>query len=34
VATMDDMEIGQSCGACHNGEKAFGVENCDPCHIK
>ena len=34
VATMDDMEIGQSCGACHNGGKAFGVENCDPCHIK
>jgi c(7)-type cytochrome triheme protein len=23
---------GQYCGACHNGELAWSVENCDLCH--
>ncbi|GBE07317.1 hypothetical protein BMS3Bbin11_00046 [bacterium BMS3Bbin11] len=23
---------GEYCGACHNGEIAWGVENCDICH--
>lgn len=30
--TMEEMEQGQSCGACHNGEQAFAVENCSSCH--
>lgn len=32
--TMPEMEKGQSCGACHNGTKAFAVtkENCKKCH--
>lgn len=32
-ATMEQMAAGQSCGACHNGSKAFSVEeNCETCH--
>jgi c(7)-type cytochrome triheme protein len=32
-ATMDDMEKGQSCGVCHNGQRAFAVKgNCAKCH--
>jgi c(7)-type cytochrome triheme protein len=32
-ATMADMQNGKSCGACHNGQKAFTVkENCTKCH--
>jgi len=31
-ATMADMEKGKSCGACHNGRKAFGVDKCTTCH--
>jgi hypothetical protein len=23
---------GQFCGACHNGEVAWNVENCNMCH--
>jgi c(7)-type cytochrome triheme protein len=33
--TMADMERGQSCGACHNGKKAFSVateKDCLRCH--
>lgn len=30
--TMKDMEKGKSCGACHNGKKAFGVDSCVTCH--
>jgi c(7)-type cytochrome triheme protein len=36
-ATMKDMEAGKSCGACHNGTKAFGVKDaadCAKCHKK
>jgi len=33
VFTMSDMENGKSCGACHNGDKAFGVkDDCSTCH--
>ena len=32
-ATMEDMENGASCGACHDGDGAFGVaEDCESCH--
>jgi c(7)-type cytochrome triheme protein len=32
-ATMEEMEQGKSCGACHEGSTAFGVaEACDSCH--
>ena len=31
--TMEDMENGEACGACHDGSTAFSVkENCDSCH--
>jgi len=31
--TMDQMEKGKTCGACHNGKKAFTVAgNCGNCH--
>ncbi|NIQ97413.1 MAG: cytochrome c3 family protein [Desulfuromonadales bacterium] len=31
--TMADMEEGKSCGACHNGNRTFTVEeNCSICH--
>ncbi|RNC72730.1 MAG: cytochrome C [Desulfuromonadales bacterium] len=33
VVTMLEMEKGKSCGACHDGKKAFTVrENCVKCH--
>jgi c(7)-type cytochrome triheme protein len=33
TATMTQMEGGRSCGACHDGNTAFTVqENCDTCH--
>jgi len=32
-ATMEEMESGISCGACHDGDAAFGVaEDCESCH--
>lgn len=31
--TMEQMQNGLSCGACHNGKTAFSVEdNCEKCH--
>ena len=30
--TMADMEQGKSCGACHNGTAAFGLQECTRCH--
>jgi c(7)-type cytochrome triheme protein len=31
--TMEAMEKGESCGACHDGSSAFGVaEDCESCH--
>jgi len=32
-ATMTDMQGGKSCGACHDGHRAFEVtKNCVRCH--
>lgn len=31
-SSMKDMEKGKSCGACHNGRKAFGLAACVRCH--
>jgi len=30
--TMAEMEKGKSCGACHNGAKAFALAKCIRCH--
>ncbi len=30
--TMLDLSQGKFCGMCHNGEVAWGIENCDLCH--
>jgi len=30
--TMDRITSGEFCGACHNGEIAWSVDNCDFCH--
>jgi c(7)-type cytochrome triheme protein len=30
--TMVDMEKGKSCGACHNGKRAFDLKDCIKCH--
>jgi c(7)-type cytochrome triheme protein len=30
--SMADMENGRSCGACHNGKKAFSLNECAHCH--
>ena len=30
--TMDKISQGQFCGACHDGEIAWSVDNCDLCH--
>lgn len=30
--TMAAMEKGKSCGACHNGKKAFALADCSKCH--
>ena len=30
--TMAEMEKGKSCGACHNGTKAYSIEKCGTCH--
>lgn len=33
--SMKEMQKGKSCGACHNGNKAFSAkENCSNCHKK
>jgi len=32
---MEQIESGDSCGACHNGKRAFSVTgNCNRCHRK
>jgi len=34
-ATMKQMQLGQSCGSCHNGKTGFDVKsNCANCHKK
>ncbi len=30
--THANMEKGRQCGACHNGKKAFGFDDCSACH--
>lgn len=30
--TMKQMEKGQSCGACHDGKRAPGLDDCTTCH--
>jgi len=30
--SMAEMEKGKSCGACHDGSKAFSIAKCDACH--
>ena len=30
--TMDEITKGKFCGACHNGDIAWPVENCGLCH--
>lgn len=30
--TMDEITEGRFCGACHNGDIAWSVDNCDLCH--
>ena len=33
VLLMTDMYAGKTCGACHNGKKAFSaIGNCQLCH--
>ena len=32
LVTMDEISDGKFCGACHDGEVAWSVENCDLCH--
>lgn len=33
--SMKEMQKGKSCGACHNGKKAFSVKSdCAKCHSK
>jgi c(7)-type cytochrome triheme protein len=33
--TMKEMQKGKSCGACHDGKKAFSVKgDCAKCHKK
>jgi c(7)-type cytochrome triheme protein len=34
VITMADINAGKSCGACHNGTKAFAAKDCAKCHKK
>ena len=31
-ATMKQMEKGKSCGACHQGTRAFALDDCTKCH--
>jgi c(7)-type cytochrome triheme protein len=30
--SMKEMKQGKSCGACHNGRRAFSVNDCSSCH--
>ena len=30
--TMAQMKKGQSCGACHDGKRAVGLDACNTCH--
>lgn len=30
--TMEKLTDGQYCGACHDGDVAWSIDNCDLCH--
>lgn len=30
---MDDLRKGEACGLCHNGRAAFGLVECNRCHV-
>jgi len=30
--THDAMKQGKACGACHDGKKTFGIDDCTMCH--
>jgi len=30
----EDMEAGRSCGACHDGKAAHGLDDCTACHVE
>jgi c(7)-type cytochrome triheme protein len=30
--SMERMQKGELCGACHNGAKAFAIDDCASCH--
>ena len=32
--TMKDLYAGKYCGRCHNGQKAFRIDDCTRCHHK
>jgi c(7)-type cytochrome triheme protein len=32
--TMNDLKAGKYCGRCHNGKKAFKIDECTSCHHK
>ena len=32
MAQMSDIVEGKFCGMCHNGQVAWGTEQCDLCH--
>jgi c(7)-type cytochrome triheme protein len=32
--TMDEIQTGRQCGACHDGTTAFGVMECNRCHAE
>ncbi len=32
--TMAAMVKGESCGTCHNGKLAFGLDTCHRCHVR
>lgn len=37
ATTHARMDAGDSCGACHDGEKAFGADDgaaCEICHVR
>jgi c(7)-type cytochrome triheme protein len=29
-----EMEAGRQCGACHDGKRAHGLEDCAACHVE
>lgn len=31
--TMEQMSAGKLCGTCHNGKVAWGLDECQRCHV-